>query len=61
MNDGVAVARRPRSTETSAFDAIIIGTGISGAFMLYRLREVGMTARVFETGSDVGGTCYWNR
>ena len=43
------------------FDAIIIGAGISGMFMLYRLRELGMTARVFETGTNVGGTWYWNR
>jgi cation diffusion facilitator CzcD-associated flavoprotein CzcO len=30
-------------------------------FMLYRLRELGMTVQVFEAGSDVGGTWYWNR
>ena len=30
-------------------------------FMLYRLRELGLTTRVFEAGSDVGGTWYWNR
>ena len=29
--------------------------------MLYRLRELGMTARVFEAGTNVGGTWYWNR
>jgi thioredoxin reductase len=43
------------------YDAIVIGGGISGMFMLYRLRELGMTARVFEAGGDVGGTWYWNR
>jgi len=61
MNDAVAVARRPRTTNATEFDAIVIGAGISGMFMLYRLRELGMTVRVFETGSDVGGTWYWNR
>jgi cyclohexanone monooxygenase len=30
-------------------------------YMLYRLREFGFTARVFETGDSVGGTWYWNR
>jgi phytoene dehydrogenase-like protein len=30
-------------------------------FMLYRLRDLGMTARVFESGTNVGGTWYWNR
>ena len=61
MNDSLAIADRPRSANSTTFDAIIIGAGISGMFMLYRLRELGMTARVFETGSDVGGTWYWNR
>jgi cation diffusion facilitator CzcD-associated flavoprotein CzcO len=61
MDDSRAVAARPRTADTSMFDAIVIGAGISGMFMLHRLRELGMTARVFETGDDVGGTWYWNR
>jgi cation diffusion facilitator CzcD-associated flavoprotein CzcO len=43
------------------FDAIIIGAGIAGMYQLHRLRELGMKVRVFEAGSDVGGTWYWNR
>jgi cation diffusion facilitator CzcD-associated flavoprotein CzcO len=43
------------------FDAIIIGAGMAGLYQLYRLRELGMSVRVFEAGSDVGGTWYWNR
>jgi cation diffusion facilitator CzcD-associated flavoprotein CzcO len=43
------------------FDAIIIGAGISGMYQLYRLRELGMRVRVFEAGTGVGGTWYWNR
>jgi cyclohexanone monooxygenase len=43
------------------FDLVIIGAGFSGMFMLIRARELGLTARVFEKGSDVGGTWYWNR
>ncbi|MGE0288000.1 MAG: flavin-containing monooxygenase [Bradyrhizobium sp.] len=42
-------------------DAIIIGAGLSGMYQLHRLRELGLRARVFETGTDVGGTWYWNR
>lgn len=45
----------------AAFDAIIIGAGISGMFQLYRLRELGMNVKVLETGTGVGGTWYWNR
>jgi cation diffusion facilitator CzcD-associated flavoprotein CzcO len=52
---------RQEGTIRPDVDAIIIGAGISGMFMLYRLRELGMSARVFETGTDVGGTWYWNR
>ncbi len=43
------------------YDAIIVGAGISGMYQLYRLRELGMKVRVFEAGTGVGGTWYWNR
>ena len=43
------------------FDAVIVGAGMSGLYMLHRLRGLGFSARVYETGSDVGGTWYWNR
>ncbi|MDP3248846.1 MAG: NAD(P)/FAD-dependent oxidoreductase [Polaromonas sp.] len=43
------------------FDAVVIGAGISGMYQLHRLRGLGLSARVFETGDGVGGTWYWNR
>jgi len=43
------------------FDAIVIGAGVSGLYQLYKLRQLGLKVRVFETGSGVGGTWYWNR
>ena len=60
---GVAHETRSRAGETPVldYDAIIIGAGISGMYQLYRLRELGMRVRVFETGTGVGGTWYWNR
>ena len=42
-------------------DAVVVGAGFSGLYMLHRLRELGLTTRVFEAGSGVGGTWYWNR
>lgn len=30
-------------------------------YLLHRVRGLGMSARVLEAGSDVGGTWYWNR
>ena len=49
------------ATTISDFDAIIIGAGLSGMYQLHRLREQGLRVRVFEAGTDVGGTWYWNR
>ena len=49
------------ATPIPDFDAIIIGAGMSGLYQLYRLREQGCRVRVFEAGTDVGGTWYWNR
>ena len=43
------------------FDAIIVGAGMSGMYQLFRLRELGLRVRVFEAGTSVGGTWYWNR
>ena len=40
------------------FDAVVVGAGFAGMYMLYRLRERGLSVRVFETGTDVGGTWY---
>src|SRR5471030_55720 len=43
------------------YDAIVIGAGISGLYQLLKLRGLGLRVRVFETGTGVGGTWYWNR
>ena len=42
-------------------DVVIVGAGFAGLYMLHRVRELGLTARVFEAGSGVGGTWFWNR
>ena len=55
---------KPNSASSSAgerYDAIIIGAGMSGMYQLHRLRELGLSVRVFEAGEGVGGTWYWNR
>ena len=43
------------------FDAVIVGAGFSGMYMLYKLRNQGFSVKVLESGDDVGGTWYWNR
>ncbi|MBI2723667.1 MAG: NAD(P)/FAD-dependent oxidoreductase [Chloroflexi bacterium] len=42
-------------------DAIVVGAGFAGLYMLYRLRGLGFRVRVLEAADDVGGTWYWNR
>ena len=42
-------------------DAVVVGAGFSGLYMLYRLRALGYSTRVFDAANDVGGTWYWNR
>ena len=43
------------------FDALVVGAGISGLYMLKKLRDSGFSAQVIEAGSGVGGTWFWNR
>ncbi|MBN9387628.1 MAG: NAD(P)/FAD-dependent oxidoreductase [Chloroflexi bacterium] len=49
------------SPSASEFDAVVIGSGFAGLYMLYLLRKNGFKVREFEAGSGVGGTWYWNR
>src|SRR5262245_38785952 len=52
---------RHGSNEVQDVDAVIVGAGFAGLYLLYRFRQMGVSARVIEAGSDVGGTWYWNR
>ncbi|MFC7395353.1 flavin-containing monooxygenase [Scopulibacillus cellulosilyticus] len=47
--------------QADRFDAVIVGAGFSGLYMLYRLREAGFSARIYEAADGVGGVWYWNR
>jgi cation diffusion facilitator CzcD-associated flavoprotein CzcO len=50
------------SNEVSeVLDAVVVGAGFSGLYMLIRLRELGLKCAVIEKADDVGGTWYWNR
>ncbi|MDT7682954.1 MAG: hypothetical protein QOG57_3264, partial [Pseudonocardiales bacterium] len=42
-------------------DAVVIGAGFAGLYMLHRLRGSGLATAVLEAGDGVGGTWYWNR
>ena len=50
-----------QTTDAAAYDAVVVGAGFAGMYMLHRLRGLGFSARVYEQGDGVGGTWYWNR
>ena len=59
-------AQQPDFTDTGAegggdVDAVVIGAGAAGLYMLHRLRGLGFSVRLFERRDGVGGTWYWNR
>jgi cyclohexanone monooxygenase len=47
--------------KASGFDVVIVGAGFGGMYLLRRLRGMGLSARIFEAATGVGGTWYWNR
>ena len=59
MTHSKATVRGP--SQPQKLDVVIIGAGLAGMYQLFRVRELGMSVRVIEAGSEVGGTWYWNR
>ncbi len=56
-----SVSGKSQAAAAEAYDVVVVGAGFAGMYMLYRLRGLGLSARVYEQGGDVGGTWYWNR
>lgn len=42
-------------------DAVVIGAGFGGMYMLHKLKQQGLSVTLLEQGSDLGGTWFWNR
>jgi len=49
------------SKQKPDFDAIAVGAGFAGLAAIHYLREAGLSIRVFDRASDIGGTWTWNR
>jgi NADPH-dependent 2,4-dienoyl-CoA reductase/sulfur reductase-like enzyme len=43
---------------SAEFDVVVVGAGFAGMYLLHRLRAQGLSVRVFEAGSGVGGTWF---
>lgn len=50
-----------RTEPPAKVDALIVGAGFAGLYMLHRMRERGFSAHVIEVADDVGGVWHWNR
>ena len=42
-------------------DVVVVGAGFAGLYMLHKVRQLGLSAILFEAGSGVGGAWFWNR
>ena len=58
---GETTKNRRRTNGAPEVDAVVVGAGVAGLYMLHRLRGLGLSVQVFERGDGVGGTWYWNR
>src|SRR5271154_2336508 len=62
MPAGTEPSRTDTAPSAAVLDAVIIGAGFSGLYLLHQLRDqLGLSVRVLEAGAGVGGTWYWNR
>lgn len=52
------MAQSPRHDD---YDAVVVGAGWAGLYMLHSLRKLGLDVILIEAGASVGGTWYWNR
>ncbi len=50
-----------KSGSIEHYDVVIIGAGVSGMYALHHLREMGLSVRVYDGASDIGGTWWYNR
>ncbi|TDC83870.1 NAD(P)/FAD-dependent oxidoreductase [Actinomadura sp. 7K507] len=46
---------------TREVDAVVVGAGLSGLYMLHKLRGLGLSVQVYERDAGVGGTWFANR
>src|ERR1700723_4033670 len=56
-----SVSGKSHAAGPESYDVVVVGAGFAGMYMLHRLRQQGLSVRVYEQGDGVGGTWYWNR
>src|SRR6478609_7516289 len=61
MSQAIQTQTDARPAVPPMVDVVVVGAGFAGLYMLHRLRGLGLSAIVYEAGSSVGGTWFWNR
>jgi cyclohexanone monooxygenase len=61
MSETMEQGRPAVAAAPTHYDVVVVGGGLGGLYALHRLRGLGLTVHVFEAGSGVGGTWFWNR
>lgn len=51
----------PNTKGKTDYDVIAIGSGFAGLGLIHHVREAGLSIKVFDKASDIGGTWTWNR
>ena len=42
-------------------DAIVVGAGFAGLALIHHLKKTGISVKVLDKASEIGGTWAWNR
>ena len=64
LNNGSTVVNGTNGThdqEPVELDALIIGGGFSGCYLIHLLRQAGFSCKIVEAGSGLGGIWHWNQ
>jgi cation diffusion facilitator CzcD-associated flavoprotein CzcO len=52
---------RSGKTQIEELDVLVVGAGVAGLYLIYRIRNAGFNVKAVDEASGVGGTWYWNR
>lgn len=57
--NGHADLGKSETLKNLELDAVIVGAGFAGCYLLYRLRKEGFKVKIVAAGSELGGVWHW--